>query len=103
LFHHAPRELAGGERVEGVVFSGRTIPAQLVIFATGQRGDAMEGLPFDAGAGIIPNDRGRVAGVKGVYVCGWIKRGAKGLIGHNRKDAIETVARIVEDFTPPSP
>jgi ferredoxin--NADP+ reductase len=46
---------------------------------------------------VIRHQRGAVTGAPGVYVCGWIKRGAKGLIGLNRKDAIETVATMLED------
>ncbi len=101
-FHLNPVCLFGGDHVAGARFSHMTshetldIPAQLVIFATGQRGVPI-GLPFDADAGIIPNTKGAVAEVPGLYVCGWIKRGGKGLIGVNRKDAVETVSRLIED------
>ena len=49
----------------------------------------------------MPNDRGRVLGddgepLPGVYVAGWIKRGAQGVIGTNKTDAEETVARLWE-------
>lgn len=100
VFHARPVRVNGDDRVREVVFDPDPVSAaaDVVIFATGQRGEAMEGLPFDEERGVIPNDRGRVTGAPGVYVCGWIKRGAKGLIGHNRKDAIETVARMVEDL-----
>lgn len=102
-FHHRVDGFTGGERVSGARFvhalSGATveIPCQLVLFATGQRGVPLEGLPFDRERGIIPNQRGAIEGQEGLYVCGWIKRGAKGLIGHNRKDAIETFACMHED------
>ena len=33
----------------------------------------------------------------GEYVVGWIKRGPSGVIGTNKKDAGDTVARILED------
>lgn len=95
--------LLGGDRVVGVRFShadtGATVelPAQLVVFATGHRAPRWEGLPYDAARGVIRHQRGAVTGAPGVYVCGWIKRGAKGLIGLNRKDAIETVATMLED------
>lgn len=104
-FGKSPSRVTGRTRVESVEFGpdSKRIPADLAIFATGQKGCPLPGLPFDEKRGVIPNDRGRVAGSKSVYVCGWIKRGAKGLIGHNRKDAIETVASMAEDFTPPSP
>jgi ferredoxin--NADP+ reductase len=35
--------------------------------------------------------------VAGEYCVGWIKRGPSGVIGTNKKDATDTVARIVED------
>ena len=35
--------------------------------------------------------------VPGEYVSGWIKRGPSGVIGTNKKDANDTVARILED------
>ena len=33
----------------------------------------------------------------GEYAVGWIKRGPSGVIGTNKKDAADTVAKIVED------
>ena len=33
----------------------------------------------------------------GEYVVGWIKRGPSGVIGTNKKDAADTVSRIIED------
>jgi ferredoxin/flavodoxin---NADP+ reductase len=45
----------------------------------------------------------------GEYAVGWIKRGPSGVIGTNKKDAADTVARVVEDSEadrlndPPSP
>jgi ferredoxin--NADP+ reductase len=33
----------------------------------------------------------------GEYAVGWIKRGPSGVIGTNKKDAADTVARVVED------
>ena len=35
--------------------------------------------------------------MRGEYAVGWIKRGPSGVIGTNKKDAADTVARIVED------
>jgi len=58
-------------------------------------------VPFDERPGLIPNEGGRVVGDDGIcpgeYVVGWIKRGPSGVIGTNKKDAADTVARIVED------
>jgi ferredoxin--NADP+ reductase len=33
----------------------------------------------------------------GEYAVGWIKRGPSGVIGTNKKDAAETIARLAED------
>ncbi len=35
--------------------------------------------------------------VPGQYVVGWIKRGPSGVIGTNKKDALDTVNAILED------
>ena len=79
-----------------------TIDCGLVIRSIGYRGSALDGIPFDERRGIIRNDRGRVCGedgqaLAGEYAVGWIKRGPSGVIGTNKKDAADTVARIVED------
>jgi ferredoxin--NADP+ reductase len=36
--------------------------------------------------------------LRGEYVTGWIKRGPTGVIGTNKKDANETVAKLLEDL-----
>ena len=56
------------------------------------------GIPFDERRGLIRNDGGRVCGddgapIAGEYCVGWIKRGPTGVIGTNKKDAADTVAR----------
>jgi len=89
------RAVAGDER--------ETIPAGIVLRSVGYRGVALPGVPFDEGRGVIPNAEGRVldeAGepIRGLYCAGWIKRGPSGVIGTNKKDASETVARLLEDF-----
>jgi ferredoxin--NADP+ reductase len=35
--------------------------------------------------------------VPGLFVAGWIKRGPTGIIGTNKKDAVATVAALLED------
>ena len=62
----------------------------------------VEDIPFDERRGVIRNDGGRVCDeqgrpLRGEYVVGWIKRGPSGVIGTNKKDAADTVAKIVED------
>jgi ferredoxin--NADP+ reductase len=73
----------------------------LVLRSIGYRGTPLAGIPFDERRGLIRNENGRVvtdAGVcPGEYVVGWIKRGPSGVIGTNKKDATDTVARILED------
>jgi ferredoxin--NADP+ reductase len=72
-----------------------TIRCGLVFRSVGYRGVAVPGVAFDRDRGVIPNDGGRVA--PGLYAAGWIKRGPTGVIGTNKKDATETVERLLED------
>ncbi len=87
----------------GVTGTGRyeDIEAQLVLRSVGYRGVPLEGLPFDARTGTVPNLAGRVLreGVvsPGEYVAGWIKRGPTGVIGTNRPCAKETATSLLED------
>jgi ferredoxin--NADP+ reductase len=78
------------------------IPCSLVFRSVGYRGVGLPGVPFDERAGVIPNREGRVVDgdgepLPGVYCAGWIKRGPTGVIGTNKKDATETVDRLLED------
>ena len=72
-----------------------TIPCGLVFRSVGYRGVELPGVPFDDRSGTIANEGGRVG--EGVYCAGWIKRGPTGIIGTNKKDATETVQRLLED------
>ncbi|MFF0777023.1 FAD-dependent oxidoreductase [Streptomyces sp. NPDC003720] len=87
----------------GVTGTGRfeTVAAQLVLRSVGYRGVPLEGLPFDAASGTVPNRQGRVlregATSAGEYVAGWIKRGPTGVIGTNRPCAKETVTSLLTD------
>ncbi|MEU1852131.1 FAD-dependent oxidoreductase [Streptomyces sp. NPDC019990] len=87
----------------GVTGTGRyeDIEAQLVLRSVGYRGVPLEGLPFDARTGTVPNLSGRVLreGVvaPGEYVAGWIKRGPTGVIGTNRPCAKETATCLLQD------
>ena len=78
------------------------IPCGLVFRSIGYRGRPLGDIPFDGKRGLIRNDGGRVCDEQGVphrgeYVVGWIKRGPSGVIGTNKKDAADTVAKIVAD------
>jgi ferredoxin--NADP+ reductase len=78
------------------------IPCGIVFRSVGYRGVGVPGVPFDERVGTIPNAEGRVldeggAPVPSLYCAGWIKRGPTGVIGTNKKDATETVERLLED------
>ncbi|MCT4351619.1 FAD-dependent oxidoreductase [Streptomyces sp. Je 1-79] len=100
-FHSAPSALTGEDAVRGArVTEGpgeREIPATLVLRAVGYRGMPVPGLPFDEATGTVPHERGRVTGMPGTYVVGWIKRGPSGGIGANRTCAAETVGTLLAD------
>jgi ferredoxin--NADP+ reductase len=77
-----------------------SIECGLVLRAVGYRGRPLPGVPFEGGR--IRNLDGRVTGpdgapLPGEYAAGWIKRGPSGVIGTNKKDAAETIARVLED------
>lgn len=78
------------------------LPAQLVFRSIGYTGQPVADIPFDERRGLIRNEAGRVIDADGThqigeYVSGWIKRGPSGVIGTNKKDSQDTVARILED------
>jgi ferredoxin/flavodoxin---NADP+ reductase len=78
------------------------VPAQLVFRSIGYTGVPVAGIPFDERRGLISNEGGRVTDAAGTfqigeYVSGWIKRGPSGVIGTNKKDSQDTVAKILED------
>jgi ferredoxin--NADP+ reductase len=78
------------------------IECGLVMRSIGYRGRPLADVPFDERRGLIRNDGGRVTDddgqpIPGEYVVGWIKRGPSGVIGTNKKDASDTVARLLED------
>jgi ferredoxin--NADP+ reductase len=98
-------ELVAGENgsIRAVPTEEReVIPCGLVLRSVGYRGVALPDVPFLDDRGVIPNEEGRVLGadgraLAGAYCAGWIKRGASGVIGTNKKDAAETVERLLED------
>ncbi len=76
----------------------------LVFRSIGYKGVPLPGVPFDEDKGVIPNEKGRVIEgesskpMLGIYVAGWIKRGATGVIGTNKTDAMQTVECMLEDM-----
>ena len=120
-FRASPVAILGEQRVEGVEIAHNrlepdergsvravateereTFPCGLVFRSVGYRGIGIPGVPFDERSGTIPNADGRVvdesgAPIPGLYCAGWIKRGPTGVIGTNKKDATETVERLLED------
>jgi len=79
------------------------VDAGLVVRAVGYLGVPVEGLPFDPVSGHIPHEQGRVTGHDREYVVGWIKRGPSGVIGTNKRDARQTVERLLADVGPGGP
>jgi ferredoxin--NADP+ reductase len=118
----SPLEIRGDGRVEEVVFARNrlergddgslravatdeteTIPCGLVLRSVGYRGLPVDGVPFDEHRCVIPHAEGRAldgdgAPVPGVYCTGWIKRGPSGVIGTNKKDAVETADALLADL-----
>jgi ferredoxin/flavodoxin---NADP+ reductase len=99
------RLVAGDDGRTRAVATGEeeVIECGLVLRSIGYRGFPIAGIPFDERRGLIRNDGGRVCDedgtpCRGEYVVGWIKRGPTGVIGTNKKDAADTVARIAEDL-----
>ena len=109
-YHLTPSQVLGSNRAEGVEFvvtgtdEVREVEAGLVLSSIGYRGRPVPGLPFDDGAGVVPNREGRVIDpgtevpIAGYYVAGWIKRGPTGFIGTNKSCAQETVNALVDDY-----
>lgn len=109
-FYRQPVEILGTDKVEGIRVertevdengraqgTGETldIPCGLIVTAIGYRGEALDGIPFDADRGIVPNENGRIA--PGLYAVGWIMRGPSGVISSSRPDGIAAAERIAED------
>ena len=94
-------DAASGLRVELPDGTTEDIPAELILRSAGYRGVPMDGLPFDHETGtiaVVDHRVQRADGQIGEYACGWIKRGATGVIGTNRSDATATMRAITEDI-----
>lgn len=115
-FFARPVELKGDDRVRTVVVERTALDAKggasgtgemfevaadFVVRSVGYRGTALEDVPFDASSNVIVNTEGRVERdgtvVPGEYTAGWIKRGPTGIIGTNKKCAVQTVGSLLAD------
>lgn len=96
---------AGGSVTVAATDERFTIDTTLVMRAIGYHGIPIDDLPFDDSRGVVPNANSRVLTapdadpVPGVYVTGWIKRGATGGIGMNRLDGQHTARAVLDDYT----
>lgn len=87
------------------------VAADLVVACIGSLATPVAGLPYVADGSAARHETGRVLDqrgrISGLYVTGWVKRGASGTIGTNRADAVETVACLLADLgalpDPPRP
>lgn len=101
---HTRLEPAAGGAVRAVPTGAEEVLGCGAVFRSiGYRGRPCAGVPFDPARGVVLNDRGRVVTDRGhtligEYAVGWIKRGASGVIGTNKKDAAETTGRVSEDL-----
>lgn len=99
--HNVPAHVPNGkQRVASDQFT--SIDAGILFRATGYRGTPLPELPFDSKKAVIENVHGRVTDngvvINGIYCTGWIKRGARGVIGTNKQCAGETVACLIDDL-----
>jgi ferredoxin/flavodoxin---NADP+ reductase len=104
----------GTLRSRAVEDQAETIECGLVLRSVGYRAVPLPEVAFDENDYVLPNERGRVLTedgnpAPGVYAVGWIKRGATGILGTNKRDADETAACLAEDLragnlaAPPKP
>jgi len=101
-FHARPLAFLGDGTVTGLRLLApqgeRDLPCELAVTCIGYRATMLDGVPFDAARGVVPNDRGRVA--DGLYVAGWAGRGPSGVIATNRADGFALAGRIVAEVKP---
>ncbi|HWB67868.1 MAG TPA: FAD-dependent oxidoreductase [Mycobacteriales bacterium] len=104
-FFSRPAAMLGDDQVEALRVehpdgSTTDIEAQLVLRSVGYRGVRLDGLPFDEESGTVPTADSRVrrdGTASGEYACGWISRGATGVIGTNRHSAQGTMQSVIAD------
>ncbi|ORY04847.1 nucleotide-binding domain-containing protein [Basidiobolus meristosporus CBS 931.73] len=78
------------------------IESGLVFRSIGYKSTPIEGIPFDARRGVVPNVCGRIMDgeqvLDGMYTSGWLKRGPSGVIVSTMQDAFETAGAIAADI-----
>ena len=98
-------DLTYQEERSSISDSGRTSPlaTDLFIRSVGYRGRALLGVPFHDKWGVVhSDDEGRVVNeeknhLPGLYVSGWFRRGPSGVIGTNKKDAVQVAKAAMAD------
>ena len=109
-FFSLPREILGDDRVEGLRIERTVInnnqvegtkeyfdvECGLIIYALGNRGVPLNGVPYDKASSTIKNIDGRVS--KGLYGVGWAARRPVGVISTNRQDAMRVCSQIESDI-----
>ncbi|NEW93244.1 FAD-dependent oxidoreductase, partial [Rhodopseudomonas sp. BR0M22] len=106
-FGLSPVAVDGRHRVEGITLARDGVAAERIACGTifssiGRRTAPIAGVPYDAARGVHANIDGRVADqngvVRGLYVCGWSKRGPSGTIGTNRSCGMATADAVIADL-----
>ena len=91
------------DTLEGPFGKSEELDVDMLITCIGTVAAPIEGVPFDDVRGVVPSKEGRVVDpstgeiVQGVYVSGWLKRGAAGIIGTNIIDAEDIADSVHED------
>ncbi|MGA0571344.1 FAD-dependent oxidoreductase [Variovorax sp. VNK109] len=104
-----PVAVSGPDSVESVSFrrgspgsqEWMTLPARLLVRSIGSIAPAFAGLAIDETKGSIANRDGQIIDhldrpCDGLFVTGWARRGAAGVIGTNRDDGAQVAARVLE-------
>jgi ferredoxin/flavodoxin---NADP+ reductase len=117
-FNLDPVAIGGDGRVERMLFRQKlngsrsddarggarlaTIDCDLVLSSIGRRCAPLAGVPYDRDKGVHANVEGRITadGVawRGLYACGWSKRGPFGTIGTNRACSVQTISQVLADL-----
>ncbi|KAL3876670.1 hypothetical protein ACJMK2_034475 [Sinanodonta woodiana] len=75
------------------------LPCGLIFRSIGYRSLQIDpAIPFDKKQGVIPNEKGRVTGVPGLYCSGWVGRGPVGVILSTMTDGFDVGKVILKDL-----